>query len=493
MKARAYLRVSTEEQAAEGFSLAAQEERCRQFIESQGWEYDGEYIDDGYSAKDLNRPAMQRLIADVKDKAFDILVFYRLDRLVRSVMDLHHLIRLFDEHNVKFKSVSEVFDTTSASGRLFINIIGSLAEWERENLGERVRMGMERRAAEGKWNGSMTPYGYRVEDGRLVVDPEEAKVVRRIFNLYKRHGLFKIANILNEEGIPSSRGTTWHPNSIQYVIQNPIYTGKLQWGLRSNKTQVITVEGAVEPIISEEEFEEVQQLIKKRRNMPARGKSTTNEYLFTGILVCGHCEAKMYGFQRPVKGKPGRKSYYYRCTNRYKQWKNCPMPQIDERVVVQEMFRVIEWVANQDEVEPPENQEKEDAAIRRRELEKQLEAVKRRRKKWQMAYAEDVITLDELRERMREESEREETILKELEELGHEAAEDPPLDKETFMGYVQDLTRLWDQLERREQKELVNTIFRRIVIVAPPGQPKHTGAGKFKRVEITDYELNVGY
>ena len=491
MRARAYVRVSTDEQAEEGFSLAAQEERCRQFIESQEWSFDGIYRDDGYSAKDLRRPAMQRLIADVKAKAFDILVVYRLDRLVRSVMDLHHLIRLFDENGIKFKSVTEVFDTTSAMGRFFITLVGAMAEWERENLGERVRMGMERRAAEGKWNGSMTPYGYRVEDGRLVVNPKEAKMVRRIFDLYKRHGLFKIANILNEEGIPSARGTTWHPNSVLYILQNPIYTGKLRWGERSKKVQTITVEGAVEPIISEEEFEEIQRLIKKRRNMPARGKSMTNEYLFTGILVCGHCNASMYGFRRPVKGKPGRHSYYYRCTNRYKQWKNCPMPQIDERVVVQEMFKVIEWVANQEEVEPPEQEEKKETATRRRELEKQLDAIKKRRKKWQMAFAEDVITLDELRERMREEAEREEAILKELEELAPGPTKEPPLDKETFMSYVQDLTRLWPELERREQKELVNTIFRRIVIVAPPGQPKHPGAGRFKRVEITDYELKV--
>lgn len=116
------MRVSTEEQATEGFSLAAQQERCHQFIESQGWEYDGEYIDDGHSAKNLNRPAMQQLIRDVKEKQFDILVVYRLDRLVRSVVDLHHLVQLFDEKGIMFKSVTEVFDTTNAMGRFFYNL-----------------------------------------------------------------------------------------------------------------------------------------------------------------------------------------------------------------------------------------------------------------------------------------------------------------------------------------------------------------------------------
>lgn len=457
------MRVSTEEQATEGFSLAAQQERCHQFIESQGWEYDGEYIDDGHSAKNLNRPAMQQLIRDVKEKQFDILVVYRLDRLVRSVVDLHHLVQLFDEKGIMFKSVTEVFDTTNAMGRFFITLVGAMAQWERENLAERVRMGMERRASEGKFNGSAAPYGYRLEkSGQLVIDPDEAEIVRYIFHLYKRHGLFKIANILNEEGYKTRAGNDWQANSIRYILTNPIYTGRLQWGLQSNKTKAIIVDGAVEPIISEEEFEEAQRLMKKRNNMPARGKSMTNEYIFTGLLVCGHCNAKMYGFKRPVKNKPGQYSYAYRCTNRYRRWKECDMPQIDERVIAQEMLKTIEWVTNQDEVDPPEQKEKMDTAICRRELEKQLEAIKKRRKKWQMAFAEDVISLDDLRDRMREEAEKEAEIRKKLEEL-KEDIEDESLDKETFMVYIQDLKQLWPKLDRRAQKDLVNAIFREIV------------------------------
>lgn len=114
MKARIYIRVSTDEQAREGFSLAAQNERCLQFIESQGWDFTGEYRDDGYSAKSLDRPAMQQMIQDIKGKEFDVLVIYRLDRLVRSVVDLHTIINLMDDKGVSFKSVTEAFDTTTA-------------------------------------------------------------------------------------------------------------------------------------------------------------------------------------------------------------------------------------------------------------------------------------------------------------------------------------------------------------------------------------------
>lgn len=482
LRARCYLRVSTDEQAMEGFSLSAQEEKCRQFIESQGWQYDGEYIDDGYSAKDLNRPAMQQMIRDIKEKQFDILVVYRLDRLVRSVVDLHHLVRLFDENGIKFKSVTEVFDTTSAMGRFFITLVSAMAQWERENLAERVRMGMERRAAEGKFNGSAVPYGYRLEGDKLVIEPGEAELVRRIFRMYKQYGMDTIANMLNAEGLKTRRGNNWDPNVIKYMLSNPIYFGRMVWG-RKTRSKVITIDGAAPAIISEEEFQEAQRIMKKRLSMPARGKSATSDYIFAGILSCGYCGRKLYGSNR-------RGTYYYGCTNRYKNWKNCPMPRVNERAVIQEVFRVIDFVADNDEIEP-EQEEKQDASIRRQELEKQLEVIKKRRKKRLMAFENSIITLEELRERNQEDAEKEEKILRELEELGTADEEGQPLDKETFLAYVQDLRQLWPQMDRRGQKKLIQTIFRDIVIVVAPNQPKYPGRHGLKKVNIVDYVLNT--
>src|SRR5690554_6076229 len=175
MKARIYIRVSTEDQAKEGFSLSAQEEKCKQFIEFNDWTYDGVYKDDGFSGKDLKRPAIQQLLRDIKQREFDALVVYRLDRLTRSVVDLHYLLDLFDKHKVMFKSATEPYETTSAIGRLFVSIVGSLAQWERENMIERVKVAMEKRALEGKRNGANPPYGYKLVDGQLIPHPEEAK------------------------------------------------------------------------------------------------------------------------------------------------------------------------------------------------------------------------------------------------------------------------------------------------------------------------------
>src|SRR5690625_4514453 len=124
MRTAIYVRVSTEEQSQEGYSISAQKERCTRFIESQpDWDLVKIYADPGYSAKDLKRPSMKQLIEDVEKDYFDVIVVYRLDRLVRSVLDLHHLLKLFEKNRVMFKSVIEVFDTTTAMGRFFITMV----------------------------------------------------------------------------------------------------------------------------------------------------------------------------------------------------------------------------------------------------------------------------------------------------------------------------------------------------------------------------------
>lgn len=477
MKAKFYVRVSTDEQAAEGFSLSAQEDRCRQFIQSQGWEFDGLYNDDGYSAKDLRRPGIQQMIQDVENGAFDVLVVWRLDRLVRSVMDLHFLLNLFDKYGVKFKSVTEVFDTTTATGRLFISIIGSMAQWERENLAERVKMGMERRALEGKRNGAIAPFGYELgEDGKLVPHPTEAPIVREIFEMYQSSGYLKITEWLNKQGIKTKRGGEFGIYNLQYILTNPAYVGDLRWGHR-NKGKVtgegLIFKGTHEPLVSKELFEQTQELIQRRRTRPPR--VIASEYVFSGTLRCSRCGSRMIGYpQRVRNGKD--KLPAYRCHGRVVK-KMCNMPTILEWSVEEAFFSQMEWIADHIEVEPEEPQPNND---RRKEIEKEIERARKRRKKWQHAYAEDVITLDELKDRTNEDRKKEERLLKELDALGEEK---PKLSKEEMIEKLKDLQYVWDHATRFERKELIQVIFEEIYIEVFPN-PK-----RFHRnlAKITEY------
>lgn len=152
-----YDRVSTFEQATEGYSIASQSESNKKFIESQNWELIDRYVDDGYSAKNLNRPEMQRLIEDAQAKKFDVVVFYKLDRLVRSVSDLDKLLKIFDANNIAIRSVTEPFDTTTAMGRFLIILVAAIAQWERETISERVSLNILQKTKSGEWKGG-TPH-----------------------------------------------------------------------------------------------------------------------------------------------------------------------------------------------------------------------------------------------------------------------------------------------------------------------------------------------
>jgi len=175
----AYIRVSTEEQAREGFSLGDQEARIRAYCEARGWTLLRVYRDEGVSAKDLNRPGIQALLHDLKDNGVGAVVVMKLDRLTRSVRDLGTLIEdLFD--GVKLVSVEESFDSGTPSGELVMNMLGTVAHWERRVIGERTTGALAYKRSKGEWAGRI-PYGWRIgEDGKLEEDPAQQRVIQKI-------------------------------------------------------------------------------------------------------------------------------------------------------------------------------------------------------------------------------------------------------------------------------------------------------------------------
>jgi len=216
MKAIGYIRVSTEKQADFGVSLEAQEAKIRAMAVVQGADLAEVIIDAGESAKSLNRPGMERLLSLVDAGAVNTVIIAKLDRLTRSVKDLAELLERFNRRGVSLVSVAESLDTGTAAGRLVLNIMTAVSQWEREAIGERTRDAMSHKRAKGERVGTI-PFGFRMaEDGaRLEEDPAEQDVLSRIQRLKAQgHTMRQIADELNRQGFTTRRGTAWR---FQYV------------------------------------------------------------------------------------------------------------------------------------------------------------------------------------------------------------------------------------------------------------------------------------
>jgi len=192
-----YTRKSTEEGLEQEFNtLDAQREAGEAYVQSQkteGWEVSPtRYDDGGYTGANTERPALQRLLADIKRGHIDVVVVYKIDRLSRSLLDFAKLIEVFDTHKVSLVAVTQQFNTSTSLGRLVLNILLSFAQFEREMIAERTRDKMRAARRKGKWIGGMMPFGYDVKDKKLVINDEETQQVKALFDMYlEEHSILK--------------------------------------------------------------------------------------------------------------------------------------------------------------------------------------------------------------------------------------------------------------------------------------------------------------
>lgn len=198
MRAVGYVRVSTDDQAREGLSLDSQRQRIANFCAAKAWTLFKIISDPGYSAKDLNRPGIQEVINMAQEKAFQVLVICKLDRITRNIRDLGYLTQdVFEANDVAFSSIADNFDTTTANGKLVLNILGGVAQWEREIVAERTREVLSHKKERGEWVGRV-PLGFKIGENVLVEDPEQMKVIQKAKRL-RRSGksIRAIAQALN--------------------------------------------------------------------------------------------------------------------------------------------------------------------------------------------------------------------------------------------------------------------------------------------------------
>jgi DNA invertase Pin-like site-specific DNA recombinase len=262
-----YTRKSTEHNLDLEFnSLDAQREACEAYIKSQaheGWRLIRDQYDDGaFSGASLDRPALQKLLAEVRSGAIDIIVVYKVDRLTRSLADFAKLVELFDQHSVSFVSVTQSFNTTTSMGRLTLNVLLSFAQFEREVIGERVRDKISASKRKGIWVGGSVPLGYASINKKLVVLPEEAETVRTIFRRYLELGSIRsLMEDLDRGGIRTRRreqsdgrvrgGIRFGVGPLAYLLRNRFFIGEVVYRGSTHR-------GEHEPIVDRDLFEAVQ-------------------------------------------------------------------------------------------------------------------------------------------------------------------------------------------------------------------------------------------
>jgi len=335
-----YCRVSTVEQAEEGYSIGEQERLIREYCARQGYEVYKAYSDAGISGKDIvHRPAIQELLRDAAEKKFDMVMSWKINRLSRKLEDAIKIVNTLDRYGISYQSYSERFESDTPAGKMQFQMMALVGEFERNTIAQNVKMGMKAKARAGEWCGGAAPLGYRwvpVEGtenlsrkkSRLEIDETEAETVRLIYGLYASEKGYKaIVNQINQMGCKTKKGNAFSVAQLRTILTNPVYIGKVRYDLRRDWNEKrrnnmnpnpIIVNGIHEAIISEEQWEQVQFLISQKAGKLSR--IYDGEYPLTGILKCPECGAGMV-ISRVVNKKPDgskRKLTYYACGN----WKN---------------------------------------------------------------------------------------------------------------------------------------------------------------------------
>jgi site-specific DNA recombinase len=360
-----YTRKSTEEGLEQEFnSLDAQREAGEAFVASQtheGWRALAVHYDDGgFTGGNMDRPALQRLLADIRAGKVDCVVVYKVDRLSRSLLDFARLVETFEKHKVAFVSVTQQFNTANSMGRLVLNVLLSFAQFEREIIGERIRDKIAATKKKGKWSGGFPALGYDVDKAsgspRLVVNAKEAARVRETFNLYLKLGaMLPVVDELAKRGWKNKERTTskgqvrggkpFDKGSLYALLLNPVYVGMIR-----HKTNLYP--GQHEAIVDPAIFKQVQNLMHK--NARAGGPLIRNRYgaLLRGILFCKSCSRTMV---HTFSLKGVKRYRYYTCTAAIKEGrKACPSPSLPsdevERVVVDQIRCIASDAGLRDEV-----------------------------------------------------------------------------------------------------------------------------------------------
>ncbi|MGY0692933.1 recombinase family protein [Virgibacillus sp. FSP13] len=460
-----YIRVSTFEQAKEGYSIAAQKERLTAYCTAQGWDNYKFYVDEGVSAKDTKRPELQKLFKDMHQGKINMILVYRLDRFTRKVIDLHKMLEEMDNYNCAFKSATEPYDTSTAMGRMFITIVAALAQWEAENLSERVKMALEEKVSSGERVGGI-PFPYDLgDDETLVVNERRTKITLDIIDKIKS-GMSSesVAAFLNKT---NNDKPTWRAQTVLRILRNPALYGATRW---NDKIYDDTHKG----IMTKEEFNKLQLILSDRTQH--RRREVKNNYIFQGVISCPNCGRTLSVNRYIRKRADGSEHQFamYRCQPCEKAKKF--NKNISERKILEALYDYMKDV----NITNIEHVEQNDESV----YADQLKQVERKREKYQRGWAADLVSDDEFKKLMDDTRE----IYDDLKEKVKQHESPVIIDKQALQEIVFTFNSNFKMLTQDEKRAFVSTFIRKIefqIIPQPPVRPDKSKRG-YDLVKITN-------
>lgn len=469
-----YTRKSTEEGLEQEYSsLDAQRDAAEAYVASQkheGWEViPKSYDDGGFTGGNMERPALQQLLADIAAGEIDCVIVYKVDRLSRSLLDFTKIIETFDQHGVSFVSVTQQFNTSTSMGRLVLNVLLSFAQFEREMISERIRDKVAASRRRGKWSGGMPLLGYTIKNTKLVVDDIEADRVRQIFSLYIEHrSLLPVVRELKRRGWTTKQwvtkkgdhrgGREFTKNAVYKLLSNVTYIGKIRY-----KDEIH--EGEHEAIVPLDLFGRVQTQLTANGQSGGTGVRNKHNALLKGLIWCQTCGRPM---THSFSCKGNKRYRYYVCgTAMQKGWSECPAPSVPageiERFVVEQIQSIgtDEDLLSQTigQIESRSLRQRENLEAERKALHRQLrnDHEKLRAIAANFANIGRVAGLPELQTRIDAADDRLKAIAGELQSLDAQT-----IDTADVRRLLADFEELWQTIQPREQVRLTSLLVDRV-------------------------------
>lgn len=483
VKAGIYIRVSTEEQK-QGHSLEAQESMLKEFADKKGYEIYDVYNDGGYSGKNFNRPEIQRLLRDLKDDKIDVILVWKVDRLSRNNTDVMSLIDIELTPRKKSLIITSIdMDSSSPTGHMFISLLSTFARYERATIIDRVKAGMQKRAEKGYWNGGSI-LGYDSVDKKLIINENESKIVREIFQLRAEGKGYKfIVNILNDKGIKTKTGKNFSIPAIKLIVNNYIYSGKMvwkkhqDWGTRrrAGKAEPIIVEGIHDAIIDEGLWERVQKVNELQKNSFSSNRNFNGKFLLTGILKCPKCGAGTV-ISKTKKRNSDDYYLYYTCQAYHNKGPSvCRANLIRKEQVEQQVLNIISLLVNEndiinaliDELNSGNNKTNELHIAHIKMLKKQLGKAYDKRKKLDNDYFEGNIEGSTYNRLMNELQLDINKLKRNVRESESEIIKnDSTINKEEVIYALENFNKLFKMVNDEEKKLLIRSLIREIQMEA---------------------------